>query len=391
MAPSPSPAQASIPSAASEGSEPSQPGLPRHGGLGKPFSRLVAYLRARPALCLLLMSPGIPEYLSGSSKLGLLAVNPGAFLLFLGLNLGLYVPGVLLVREACVRWGKGWASILLLGAAYGIVEEGIALNTMFNPNASVVGALGGYGHFDGVNTVWIPGVLIVHMVYSIGLPILLLGLAVPESKGRRLLTRQGLAAALSVLAVDMTLLLVGFNLLAEHFWMGWPIFFGSLAAIALLVAASYYLPATWPRLRNRPPPSVTPTRAGVVGAALLPGVFLLQGILQTVGAPPELAIVAVMTLGVSEAAFAYWFFGSGGNRRGLLGFSLGLLLPIVCIGLLGNFPLELVIVADAAVYMLFRHLFANAPAVESEVLRPGSPEGVPGPPRYVPRLTRPEG
>jgi hypothetical protein len=68
-------------------------------------------------LLLLAFTPGIPEYLSGSSAVALIVVSPLGFFLFLGLNLGLYGPGVLLLREAWIRWGKSWGSLLLFGAA----------------------------------------------------------------------------------------------------------------------------------------------------------------------------------------------------------------------------------------------------------------------------------
>jgi len=61
-----------------------------------------------------------------------LVLSPFYFFLQLALNTGLYLPGALLIREAMIRWKKGWASVLLLGAAYGILEEGTALGTLFN-------------------------------------------------------------------------------------------------------------------------------------------------------------------------------------------------------------------------------------------------------------------
>jgi hypothetical protein len=84
-----------------------------------------------------MLSPGIPEYLTGSSAVNVIVLNPIWFVCGLIANLGLYGPGVLLIREAKVRWYKGWATVLLLGAAYGILEEGIALSTLFNPNAGL--------------------------------------------------------------------------------------------------------------------------------------------------------------------------------------------------------------------------------------------------------------
>ncbi len=146
-----------------------------------------SYLRSHPVLCLFLLTPGIPEYLTSSSPLNATVLNPLQFLFQLLLNTGLYLPGALLVREAMVRWKKGWATVLLLGAAYGILEEGIALSTLYNPVAKPVGTLGYYGHWLGVSWVWTVGILLVHMVYSVALPILLLNLALPETRGRSLL------------------------------------------------------------------------------------------------------------------------------------------------------------------------------------------------------------
>ncbi len=98
-----------------------------------------------------------------------------------------------------VRWRKGWGSVLLLGAAYGILEEGIALSTLFNSSAGPVGQLGFYGHWLGVNWVWVAGILPVHMIFSISLPILLLGLALPGTVGKSLLSRRGIRVAYTVL------------------------------------------------------------------------------------------------------------------------------------------------------------------------------------------------
>src|SRR5579872_6937430 len=128
---------------------------------------IVSYFRSHPTLLLLLMSPGIPEYISGSSPMNAILLNPPTFPLGIVANLGLYGPGVLLIREAKVRWKKGWGTVLVLGVAYGILEEGIALSTMFNPKAGPVGVLGYYGHWLGVSWVWSAGLVIFHSLFSI--------------------------------------------------------------------------------------------------------------------------------------------------------------------------------------------------------------------------------
>ncbi len=108
-------------------------------------------MRAHPILVLALLTPGIPEYLSGSSSTTWLALNPIRFFFLLALNMGLYTAGVFLIREAMVRWRRGWASVFLLGFAYAIVEEGLALRTLYDPNSPQVGSLGTCGHWMGVN------------------------------------------------------------------------------------------------------------------------------------------------------------------------------------------------------------------------------------------------
>ena len=166
------------------------------------LSKLVRFLKSHPLLFLLLLTPGIPEYLSASSQITLLVLNPVLFFLFLGANIGLYGSGVILIREAMIRWKKGWASVFLLGVAYGIVEEGLALWTLFNPLAQPVGNLGFYGHWLGVNWVWTVGLLIFHSVYSIGLPIFLFGLAFPELKSKSLVSGLGVKTTLVTLIID---------------------------------------------------------------------------------------------------------------------------------------------------------------------------------------------
>src|SRR5437879_8670848 len=46
------------------------------------LSKLVRFLKSHPILFLLLMTPGIPEYLSASSQITLLVVFPPLFFLF---------------------------------------------------------------------------------------------------------------------------------------------------------------------------------------------------------------------------------------------------------------------------------------------------------------------
>lgn len=313
------------------------------------------FLRAHPVICLLLLTPGIPEYLSSSSYLNAIVLNPALFLLQLAANLGLYGPGVLLIHEARVRWNKGWATVLLLGAAYGILEEGVALSTLFNPNAGPVGLLGQYGHWLGVNWVWVAGIVPFHAVFSISIPILLLGLALPRTVGGRLLSTRGVVAAFAILAVDVLILMV-VVVRVSGYWMGWGLLVSSLGVIGLLVWAARRVPAG-ALSAGTELPQTTSRRMAAAGVCFFPAVFLSQSIGEGAGLPPSIDFVLVLLIQALFLVYVIRKAGSRDNGRALLSLSLGLILPLAAIGVLAELALPLTLLADAAMVLFFKKLW----------------------------------
>src|SRR5437899_4742590 len=260
-------------------------------------SRLVRFLKSHPLLFLLLLTPGIPEYLSASSQLTLLVISPLIFFGLLAANLGLYGSGVILIREAMIRWKKGWASVFLLGVAYGIVEEGIALWTLFNPLAQPVGNLGFYGHWLGVNWVWTVGLLIFHSVYSIGLPIFLFGLVFPELKTKSLVSGTRLAVtALSLIADSIFLFVFVSAIYLGYNPGGTLLLFAGLVAVTFVVLARK-LPDNF--LRTNPgQPKWSTRKFAFVGALLFPATLLAGGIAAGANLHPEIPFVLDIILDV---------------------------------------------------------------------------------------------
>jgi hypothetical protein len=115
--------------------------------------------RISPAWFLFFFAPLTAEYVSGSSPY----LNPFVLLA----NLLLYGPGALMIRELKVRWRKGWLAVFILAVAYMVAEEGLMLNTLFDPTRNTTGRLW------GVNWVWTAGMVVVHSLVSIFAPILL--------------------------------------------------------------------------------------------------------------------------------------------------------------------------------------------------------------------------
>jgi hypothetical protein len=139
------------------------------------------------------LSPAIGELLSGSAP-------PVEFFNPFGLIIlpALYGSGALLVRELTLRWEKRWPTILVLGLAYGIIEEGLMVKSFFDPNWVDLGLLGVYGRWAGVNWVWSISLMIYHAVISIAIPILLVELLYPERRDEPWLGKRG-RVGLSVL------------------------------------------------------------------------------------------------------------------------------------------------------------------------------------------------
>ncbi len=315
---------------------PGYPG-PTRPSLGRGF---IAYLVRHPIFCLFLLTPGIPEYLSSSSSITLLFVSPAVFFVVLGLNAGLYVPGALLIREAVVRWHNGWSTVILLGTAYALTGEGIALGTIFNPIHDSL------GHYFGLNWVWTPAVIMVHVVFSIGLPILLLGLAVPSTRGRSLVGRRGIGIAFVVLAIDVVVLgyvtrsVVGFHL-------GWVAILATCAAIVALVLAAYVEPGhpLDPRVGL---PKRTPRQLGALCAVVVVLSFLIPPIGTSAGAP--FWVLDILFAPLYGLAFVVVVRGVGTEQNApqLIGVAAGFLVPLAAIGFLFALPTPVVGVLDVA-------------------------------------------
>lgn len=322
------------------------------------------FFKQRPILLLLIITPGIPEYLSGSSALNAIIVNPVWFAFALFANLGLYGPGVLLIREAKVRWHKSWATVLLLGAAYGILEEGIALSTLFNPTAGPVGQLGFYGHFLGVSWIWTAGILTVHVVFSISLPILLLGLALPETRGASLLkSDRSVTTVFVILVVDVSILFL-FIRYAEHFFMSVPMFAGALASIGVLVYLAWRAPADALTPKNSFP-TKSPFFTGIIGALFYPSILLVEFLGMGGKLPAAVDFVILLVDQALYLVLVLQITGRSGNERNITALTAGLILPIVLLGALSEIRLPLNLIADAiAVYLLWRLWRKYPPTLE---------------------------
>lgn len=157
------------------------------------------------------LAPVIAELLSGSAPF-IEWLAPHTMLIFLGM----YGAGAILVRELAFRWDKGWASIIVLGAAYGIIEEGIAVKSFFDPKWGDLGELAVYGRYLEVNWVWTVWLTIYHSMISIALVLVVFSLVYPEYRGTRLLSERRLRIVAAIFVLDILFSAILFVYLQEY-------------------------------------------------------------------------------------------------------------------------------------------------------------------------------
>lgn len=122
--------------------------------------------RIAPSLLLLILAPVVAEFLLGDFTIKRL----GLVLAFLPQ----YGGGALLIRELTRRTGRGWPTIVLLAAAYALIEEGFTTQSLFNPNYAGQRLLD-YGYIPALGTSWVWAVFVlsIHVVWSVSTPILI--------------------------------------------------------------------------------------------------------------------------------------------------------------------------------------------------------------------------
>ena len=333
-----------------------------------PLAQFRRFFSAHPLLFLFLLAPQV-EYLTGSSQLSWLIANPPLFFLFLVQNLGSYGLAVVLAREAQIRWRKGWASIILLGSVYGILNEGIGAGTLFNPDSAAFGVLGSYGRWLGVNWVWATGlVMLVHPVFSVSLPILQHRLALPETRGRSLVGSRGLGLAVVGLGIDAlgTLIFVG---TIRHFFAGPILWTGSCLVMAALVVAAYLVPRDLLRPKVDTP-RVRPLSFFILGTVFIWGVTLGGDFLVNLNVPPIVVAFFFIAIGGLALIWVLRNVGQNSNQRHLVALAAGLVASLIPMGFFGQLGSGIgllpVVVVDLFGVLFFVRLWNKYNSVHAE-------------------------
>jgi hypothetical protein len=288
-------------------------------------------------LTLAFLSAITAEFLLGDQWLSGASVNVPGQVAELLLYAAFYGSASVLIREVARRTGRGWPSILLLALAFGVLEEGIVDESLFNPN--FVGEhLLRFGFIPdlGIAGPWTIFVLSLHVIWSIGAPV-----AIAEAlfsrplAGRTPVSPQVQAPWLRVPAIVVALVLfvVGataifeFTVVGKHFLASPGQLVTSAVVAAALIAVALLLPRRTPR--GTRPFGI----AGAVGILVTSAYITLERIGTGLGPWGE-SIVALALLAVGAVLAARL-------RLDVLGLAAGAILTYSWLGMSKAVPLGL--------------------------------------------------
>jgi len=140
---------------------------------------LLDVYRGRALILLLVLSPALPELLTGSTP-------PSQFILphILLVLIVIYGFPAVLVRDYLHRLGScKYTDLLKLGLALGVLVEGLAVNTYYTTDPETVDIFAEYGRILGVNISWVLYITIFHSIYSLTIPVKIVDLLHPELNG----------------------------------------------------------------------------------------------------------------------------------------------------------------------------------------------------------------
>lgn len=256
--------------------------------------------RATPAFVLFFLSPLIAEFLLGDLTLAqlpaLVALAP------------LYGGGAILIRETLRRSGRSWPSFLFLALAFALVEEGIADQSLFNPDFLHLRLLD-YGWIPALGTslAWAIYVLGIHIGWSLAVPIGLTESAFATRRTEPWLGRMGLAMVALLYLVGLALV-SNFSLRGTVFRASPLQLATSLILAAAAVAAAFLLfPRRFETQQDALRPGFSPAALALfsfgAGMVFLFGYLAGRGML---GWPWQLALAVDLLAAASICAFFAW-------------------------------------------------------------------------------------
>ena len=239
-------------------------------------------------ITLFFVAPLVAEYLLGDLPLKLLTA-----LIVLA---PAYGGGAVLIRETARRTGRGWPTMLMLGAAYTLIGEGLVSQSLFNPDymqkhwhllyPANIPAL-------GIGGWWTLFMFNLHTFWSMGVSIALVEALFPAEAEAPWLGRVG-DSVVALVFVLGSAASFGIGFKQNHFVASHAQLLGAAVLSVLLMVCAFLIPARRSRMAGgmAPSPWITGAVAFVLG----------MGVMNT---PPKWGWAAVGALLAIDAVFLF--------------------------------------------------------------------------------------
>jgi hypothetical protein len=209
-----------------------------------------------PALVLVLLAPLVAEYLLGDFRITDLGPFP-----VLALEYGC---GALLIRDLVRRSGRGWPAFLALALAYGLLEEGIVDQSLFNPDFMHLHLLAyGFWPILGTSPFWAISVITGHVAWSMAVPVGMTESLFPEQSRQPWLGRVGLAVTALLFLLGSVAIAAYFHRTATHHASAGQITVCATLILGLVVTA-FSIRRPQP-ISGNPRVTVAPVWIGAIG------------------------------------------------------------------------------------------------------------------------------
>jgi hypothetical protein len=253
-------------------------------------------------LLLLLLPPVLGELLSGSSP-PLEFFTPFSFFSLIAF----YGGSTLLIREARARWKLQW-SIGFLVIAYGILEEGVMMQSFFNFNHGDLGALSRYGMYGGVQWPWTLGLILYHVTISTLIPLAMVELIWPAYTYVSVVKTRGLLLAGAAVSLVIVMMMMFVWSLQKQFPIPYVpnplLLVGSCCVIGVLIWLAYRFRLS--RIQTQRMQLRSPLIFACFGFGIQVSILGLAGILAANHVPAVVTILLQSMLIALIALFVYY-------------------------------------------------------------------------------------
>jgi hypothetical protein len=241
-----------------------------------------------------------------------------------------YGSGSILIREIARRRRFGWPAIILLGLAFGCIEEGLTLQSFFNPH--FLGINLSQGRVAGVNTLWAIHSAGYHCFWSICSALLITELIFSKTAAEPWIGKIGVWISGIVFLLICLALNTQFRKMSG-FNSTLPYYLGTLAVVVVLVVSAFKIAPLRTNIKTN---QVSPgfwlivLCTFLIAASWLCGMFL-QYILPQ--ASPFISLgFALITIGAGFFSLLYWTASIYWNYTGKCAVAAGMIAAELLIG-----------------------------------------------------------